>query len=72
MLQNISLRLARSPERPAGSARHGYEITAPLDKNGHLDAAEWRHWRDRCRVRWIWAGEPDPRGEGPNGASPRW
>jgi len=62
MLQKVSLRIARSHEHPEGSDRHGYEIMAPLDPSGHLDAAAWRQTRDRCRVRRIWPGEPDRHG----------
>lgn len=62
MLQTISLRLARSHEKPEGSARHGYEIVAPIDAAGRLDPDEWRKMRERCRVRRIWAGEPDRHG----------
>ena len=58
MLQNISLRLARSAEHPEGSPAHGYDIVAPLDPAGHLDAEGWHKARDRCRVRRIWNGEP--------------
>lgn len=62
MLHTVSLRLARSHEHPEGSTRHGYEMIAPLDADGHLDAEEWRDARDRCRVRRLWAGEPDRHG----------
>ena len=31
-LKNIRLELARAEEFPAGSAEHGYEFVAPLDK----------------------------------------
>ncbi len=62
MLKKISLRLARSPEHPEGSDRHGYDIIAPLDAAGRLDSEAWRDLRDRCRVRRIWAGEPDRHG----------
>jgi len=58
MLQNISLRLARSPDRPQGSSNHGYDIVAPLDASGHLDPEGWRKARERCRVRRIRAGKP--------------
>ena len=62
MLHRVRLELARSREFPEGSARHGYEITAPLDPNGMLDAHEWRGKRAQCRVRRFWAGEPDLNG----------
>jgi hypothetical protein len=62
MLYRITLHLARSPEYPDGSARHGYEIFAPLDATGHLDQVAWAQARDHCRVRRFWAGEPDRHG----------
>ena len=58
-LKHIRLELARSREFPSGSARHGYDILAPLDKNGHIDPEEWRKHRGECRVRRFWAGEDD-------------
>jgi hypothetical protein len=63
MLHRITLHLARSREFPDGSSRHGYEIVAPLDADGHLDAAEWRGRRRSCRVRRFWAGEPARNGQ---------
>jgi hypothetical protein len=62
MLQHITLHLARSREFPDGSALHGYEITAPLDPSGRMDAEEWRGKRAQCRVRRFWRGEPDRHG----------
>lgn len=62
MLHHITLHLARSKEFPEGSARHGYEITAPLDETGRLDQDEWREKRTQCRVRRFWPGEPDRQG----------
>jgi hypothetical protein len=56
-LKRIRLNLARSKEFPDGSARHGYELIAPLDGSGHIDLALWRQNRDRCRVRRFWAGQ---------------
>ena len=58
-LSRIVLHLARSREFPNGSARHGYEIIAPLDATARLDADAWKAARDKCRVRRFWAGEPD-------------
>jgi hypothetical protein len=58
MLYLITLHLARSREHPDGSSRHGYEITAPLDAQGQLDAAAWKSRKRSCRVRRFWAGEP--------------
>ena len=75
MLQRITLNLARTRDFPDGSARHGYEIVAPIDAAGRLDADEWRKERSHCRVRRFWQGEPDQHGQllhrpgGPGGAT---
>ncbi len=61
-LTRIRLELARSPGFPDGSARHGYDVVAPLDGAGHLDAAGWKATRERCRVRRFWDGEDDDLG----------
>ena len=58
-LKTIRLNLARTKEFPHGSDRHGYRLTAPLDSDGHLDAAGWKKHRDQCRVVRFWAGEED-------------
>lgn len=58
-LKRIVLHLARSKEHPDGSARHGYDLIAPLDEQGRLDANGWREARARCRVRRFWESEPD-------------
>jgi len=62
MLHHITLHLARCKEHPDGSSSFGYEIVAPLDSSGMLDAAEWRGKRDQCRVRRFWRNEPDRHG----------
>lgn len=62
MLQRITLHLGRTAAHPEGSARDGYDIIAPVDAEGHLDAAAWRSERERCRVRRFRAGEPDRHG----------
>jgi hypothetical protein len=61
-LRTIRLELARCPEFPEGSASHGYEFVAPLDKAGHFNAAEWKMSRDRCTVRRFW-GDEEERGQ---------
>lgn len=58
-LKRIRMVLARDPDFPNGSTEHGYEFAAPLDDDGHLDAAEWRKTRERCRVKRFWAGQPN-------------
>ena len=57
-LKRVRLELARSHDFPSGSHERGYDFIAPLDNDGHLDAAEWRKERERCRVKRFWAGEP--------------
>lgn len=63
MLQRITLQLARNQEFPEGSAERGYEITAPLDASGRLDADAWRKVKGQCRVRRFWAEEDDRTGQ---------
>ncbi len=50
-LQKIRLELARTKESPDGDPRHGYELVAPLDKDGHLDGKAWPSVRQLCSVR---------------------
>ena len=57
-MKRIRLELARDHDFPNGSRAHGYEFAAPLDEAGHLDAAEWRQARDRCRVKRFWDKQP--------------
>lgn len=61
-LKKIRLELARDPDFPAGSPRHGYEFFAPLGAGGHIDAEAWRRHRADCRVRRFWNGEPEENG----------
>lgn len=57
-MKRIKLELARDPEFPYGSAEHGYELAAPLDRTGYIDHDEWREERQRCRVIRYWPGQP--------------
>ena len=61
-LQRVRLTLARDPEFPLGSTRHGYEFVAPLGADGHIDLEAWRRQRAHCRVRRFWDGEDDELG----------
>ena len=58
-LKRIRFQLARSKEFPTGSERHGYELVAPLDAQGHIDQQLWHKQRDHCGVRRFWAGQDD-------------
>ena len=62
-LKKVRLELARSPHYPEGSASHGYEFTAPLTDDGHLDKDEWPSVRKQCTVRRFWRDEDDQNGE---------
>ena len=53
-LKRIRLELARSHEFPEGSARHGYEFVAPLDRRHHIDPEQWKAHRAACVVRRFW------------------
>ena len=61
-LMKIRLALGRTREAPAGDPRHGYEFIAPLDAQGHIDAAAWRGQKDRCTVRRFKPGREEERG----------
>lgn len=57
MLKRIRLELARMPGFPEGASDCGYDFVAPLDVEGHLDAAAWKEHRERCSVKRFWRGE---------------
>lgn len=61
-LRSIRLELARTPDHPEGSARHGYEFVAPLDKHGHLDSEGWAEFKAACTVRRFWGDSDDQHG----------
>lgn len=61
-LTKVRMELARDHDYPQGSRAHGYEFTAPLTEEGHIDAEGWRKDRKRCIVRRFWAGEDDQSG----------
>jgi len=58
-LYKIRLELARDHDFPDGSSARGYEFTAPLGTDGHIDHEAWKPLRERCRVRRFWEGEDD-------------
>jgi len=57
VMKKVRLNLARNQDYPNGSAHHGYEFVAPLDEEGHIDAAIWKKRRGDCRVHRFWQGE---------------
>lgn len=52
--KRVRLELARSKEFPNGSTNHGYELVAPLDRDGHIDVGFWQQHRENCRVKRFW------------------
>ena len=62
-MKRVRLELARDHKFPAGSRDHGYEFAAPLDRDGHLLADEWRTLKQRCRVKRFWPGQKDELGQ---------
>ncbi|MBX6369498.1 MAG: hypothetical protein IRZ04_16050, partial [Rhodospirillales bacterium] len=58
-LKRVRLELARSPEFPEGSSRHGYEFVLPLTEEGKLDRAAWEKAPEVCTVHRFWEGEGD-------------
>lgn len=59
MLYKIRLELARCKGHPEGAADIGYEFTAPLGADAHIDAGGWAKSRDHCRVVRFRPGEAD-------------
>jgi hypothetical protein len=57
MFHRISLRLAPTPQCPKGCDKCGYEIIAPLDRNGMLDAEELKDKEGLCTVEHFAPGE---------------
>jgi len=58
----VRIELGRTADAPAGNARHGYEFVAPLNRQGHLDSAEWAIEKDRCGARSFRPGHAERRG----------
>lgn len=71
-LNTIRLELARTADRPEGDPRHGYEFSAPLDSQGHIDATQWKAQRKFCTVRRFTAGGDEEFGHLVHGPGKRW
>lgn len=46
----IRLELAREPAHPQGNKLFAYHLFAPLDSDGHIDAAIFHDHKAKCRV----------------------
>lgn len=49
--RHVRLLLAREKGHPAGERQEGYDLLVPLDRDGRLDAREWKTHQAACRVR---------------------
>ena len=58
-LKLIRLELARTGEFPDGSHKHGYEFTAPLADDGHIDPSGWKEYGQACTVLRFWGDDED-------------
>ena len=59
MIRQVRLELARCHEFPEGSKDHGYELSLPLTRDGHLDRDNWLKHRDAADFRRFWAGDEE-------------
>lgn len=62
-LQRVRVELARSPEFPDGSHRHGYEFVLPLNEDSTVDRAALDAHPEICTVHRFWEGEGDDVGQ---------
>lgn len=69
---HIRLELAREPGHPAGAPDEGYDIVAPLDDEGRLDAAALRAAPERNHVRRFSHDETVAAGKLTHGPGGRW
>lgn len=61
-LKRVTLHLARTKDFPNGSPNHGYQMIAPLDTTGHIDADAWHKFREECEVRRFWGTDAEQKG----------
>jgi len=58
--RSVRLLLAREKGHPEGERDEGYDLLVPLDRDGRLDAHEWKTHQTACRVR-RFSGKEDAR-----------
>ena len=59
---HVRLEMARTPDTPVGDPGEGYDVVAPLDAEGRLDARAWRAEPDRAYARRFSDGETSAKG----------
>lgn len=60
---HIRLEMARAPDAPTGDPGEGYDMVAPLDSDGRLDAAGWRAEPERAYARRFSDGVTEAKGQ---------
>ena len=68
----LRLELARQVGRPEGDPNTAYELTVPLNPDGHIDATSWQDNPAACRVRRIRPNQPDAAGVLARSPQGRW
>ncbi|WP_374309989.1 hypothetical protein [Dongia sp.] len=71
-LKTIRLELGRTKDHPEGDPGCGYEFTAPLTAEGHLDAEAFKQHKTDCKVRRFWTGEKYEQGALKHLGKDRW
>ena len=69
---HVRLEMARAPDAPTGDPGEGYDIVAPLDADGRLDADAWRAEPGRAYARRFSDGVTEARGRLRLGTGGRW
>ena len=68
----VRVELARSPQFPDGSHRHGYEFVLPLDAGGRIDRKLYDRAPELCTAHRFWDGGEDATGEILRSGRGRW
>ena len=68
----LRLELGRQIGSPEGDPHTAYELTVPLNSDGHIDATSWQDNPAACRVRRIRPNRPDAAGVLARSARGRW
>jgi hypothetical protein len=70
--KRVRVELARSPDHPDGSNRHGYEFNLPLTEDGRIDQALYKEAPELCTVHRFWEGGDDSVGQIMRSGRGRW
>jgi hypothetical protein len=70
--KRVRVELARSPDHPDGSNRHGYEFNLPLTEDGRIDRALYDEAPELCTVHRFWEDGDDSVGQIVRSGRGRW